>query len=51
MEAGNAFLEGFMERCNTRFAQIPARPDNLHRVLNVEPDRLSVILCWREKPM
>lgn len=34
MEEGNAFLPGFMERFNMRFAKIPARPDNLHRPLN-----------------
>lgn len=49
METGNAFLEGFIERFNARFAKVPARPDNLHRALNVEPDRLADILCWREK--
>lgn len=49
MEDGNAFLPGFMERFNTRFAKIPARPDNLHRPLNTQPDRLSDILCWRER--
>lgn len=48
MEAGNAFLEGFKERFNVRFAKAPARPDNLHRALNVEPDRLAEVLCWRE---
>lgn len=48
MEAGNAFLPGFMERFNARFAVSPARPDDLHRPLNVEPDRLRDILCWRE---
>ncbi|KZK92964.1 Integrase core domain protein [Pseudovibrio sp. Ad5] len=49
VEAGNAFLEGFREQFNARFAKVPARPDNLHRALNVEPDRLADILCWREK--
>jgi len=48
-EAGNAFLQGFLERFNARFAKVPARPDNLHRALNVEPERLADILCWREK--
>ena len=23
-------------------------PDNQHRALNVEPDRLDDVLCWRE---
>ena len=48
MEAGNAYLQGFKERHNAKFAKVPARPDNLHRALNVEPDRLADVLCWRE---
>lgn len=48
MDAGNVFLEGFVERYNTKFAKAPAKPDNLHRALNVEPDCLDEILCWRE---
>jgi len=48
MEAGNAYLQGFKERYNARFAKAPAKPDNLHRALNVEPDRLADVLCWRE---
>lgn len=48
MEAGNAFLEGFRSRFNAQFAKAPAKPDNLHRALNVEPDRLAEVLCWRE---
>lgn len=48
MEAGNAYLQGFKERHNTKFAKAPAKPDNLHRALNVEPDRLADVLCWRE---
>ena len=32
-----------------RFAKAPRRPDNLHRTLNVEPDRLSDILCFRDE--
>ena len=48
MEAGNAFLEGFKSRFNAQFAKAPAKPDNLHRALNVEPDRLAEVLCWRE---
>ena len=48
IEAGNAFLPGFIERYNAKFAKVPRRPDNLHRALNVEPDRLADVLCWRE---
>ena len=49
MEAGNAFLPGFMARFNARFAVAPARPDDLHRPLNIAPDRLRDILCQREQ--
>jgi len=48
MEAGNAFLEGFKTRFDAKFSKSPAKPDNLHRALNVEPDRLKEVLCWRE---
>ncbi len=48
MAAGNAFLPGFLERYNRRFAKTPYRPDDLHRPLNVGPDRLRAILCLRE---
>jgi len=49
IEAGNAFLPGFMERFNARFAVAPARPHDLHRpLLNLAPDRLRAILCRRE---
>ena len=49
MEAGNAFLPEFIQRYNARFAKSPRRPDNLHRALNVEPNRLQDILCWRDE--
>jgi transposase len=49
MEAGNAFLPGFIEHYNDRFARTPARPENLHRPLNIVPDRLKEILCKREQ--
>lgn len=48
MEAGNTYLQGFRDRYDARFAKAPAKPDNLHRALNVEPDRLDEVLCWRE---
>ncbi|MBU1834938.1 MAG: ISNCY family transposase [Alphaproteobacteria bacterium] len=48
MEAGNAYLQGFKDRFNAQFAKAPAKPDNLHRALNVEPDRLDEVLCWRD---
>ncbi|MGK6317838.1 ISNCY family transposase [Neorhizobium sp. DT-125] len=49
MEAGNAFLPGFVEDYNARFAITPARPDDLHRPMNLAPDRLTEILCKREQ--
>ena len=49
MMAGNAFLPGFMERYNAKFAKPPARPNDLHRALNVEPDRLAEVFCLRDK--
>lgn len=49
MDAGNAFLPDFMEDYNARFAVVPARSDDLHRPVNLAPDRLSDILCKREQ--
>ncbi|ASP23622.1 helix-turn-helix domain protein (plasmid) [Antarctobacter heliothermus] len=49
LEAGNAFLLNFVERYNAKFAKAPRRPDNLHRALNIEPDRLRDILCLRDE--
>ena len=49
MEAGNAFLPGFMEHHNGRFALTPARSGDLHRPMNLAPDRLREILCKREQ--
>ncbi len=49
MEDGNAFLEAFMQRYNTKFAKAPAKPDNLHRALNIEPDRLAEVFCLRDQ--
>ncbi|MDI7861956.1 ISNCY family transposase [Rhizobiaceae bacterium n13] len=49
MEAGNAFLPDFMADYNARFAIVPARSDDLHRPLNLAPDRLREVLCKREQ--
>jgi hypothetical protein len=49
MAAGNTFLPGFVDDYNGRFAIAPARPDNLHRPMNLAPDRLADILCKREQ--
>ena len=49
MAAGNAFLAGFVERHNQRFAIPPARREDLHRKLTVATNRLDDILCHREQ--
>lgn len=49
MQDGNAFLAGFVERYNAKFATAPAKPDNLHRALNIELDRLAEVFCLRDK--
>jgi hypothetical protein len=49
IEAGNAFLPGFIERFNARFAVAPICPDDRHRPLNMAPERLRAILCRREQ--
>jgi len=49
IEGGNAALPAFMARYNARFAKPPRRPDDLHRPLNVEPDRLRDIFCLRDE--
>lgn len=49
MDDGNAFLPQFMERYNRQFAITPARSDDLHRPLNLAPDRLRDVLCKREQ--
>jgi hypothetical protein len=49
MEAANTFLPGFVARYNAQFAKIPRRPDNLHRPMNIEPDRLRDVFCLRDE--
>jgi hypothetical protein len=49
MDDGNAFLPRFMERYNRQFAITPTRSDDLHRPLNLAPDRLRDVLCKREQ--
>ncbi len=49
MDDGNIFLPGFTERFNVKFAKAPAKPNDLHRALNIEPDRLSEVFCLRDK--
>lgn len=47
LEAANAFLPGFIETYNSKFARAPAHDRDLHRPLEGMND-LSNILCWRE---
>jgi len=47
-DEANAFLLGFMERFNTKFARSPANETDLHRPLT-ERDDLEGILCWQEE--
>ncbi len=49
MKAANAFLPDFITAQNACFAKAPARPDDLHRALNLPSDRLRDILCWRDQ--
>jgi len=49
MGAANAFLPGFTERYNAKFAKTPRRSDNLHRPMNIEPDRLRDVFCLRDE--
>ena len=49
MEAANAMIPAFVADYNARFAKTPARPDDLHRPLEVGPDRLREILCLRDQ--
>lgn len=49
MEATSAFLPSFTERYNAKFAKAPRRADNLHRSMNIEPDRLRDVFCFRDE--
>ena len=49
IEAANAFLPGFTERYNAKFANTPRRLGNLHRALNIEPEQLRDVLCFRDQ--
>ena len=49
MEAGNRFLPRFIERYNERFSVRAAKPEDLHRTLNLAASRLQDILCHREQ--
>ncbi len=45
----NAFLPSFTDRYNAKFAKAPRRADNLHRLMNIEPDRLRDVFCFRDE--
>lgn len=49
MDAANAFLPIFTERYNAKFAKTPRRADNLHRPMNIEPDQLRDVFCFRDE--
>ena len=49
MDEGNAFLPGFTERFNSKFTKAAAKSNDLHRPLNIEPDRLSEVFCLRDQ--
>jgi hypothetical protein len=48
MEAGNAFLPGFLADHNRRFAKAPRDERNLHRPLGPTDD-LDEVLAWKEE--
>jgi hypothetical protein len=45
----NALLPEFRERFNQRFVVSAAKPEDLHRTLNLPASRLTDILCHREQ--
>jgi len=47
VEAGNAWLPGFVADYNRRFGRLPANGKDLHRPVSAEDD-LDEALCWRE---
>jgi len=47
--SANDFLPGFMDCYNARFAKVPHRPDDLHRAMNIEPERLRDVFCLRDQ--
>ena len=49
MEAGNAYLDGFVGRFNVKFGKPPLRSDNLHRALNVEVSQLNELFTIHDQ--
>ena len=48
LEAGNAFLPGFMDDFNRRFAKAPFNDKDLHRPLGVQDD-IDEAFAWKEE--
>lgn len=48
IEDANAFLPGFVESFNAKFAKAPVRDTDMHREL-LETDELEEILCYQEQ--
>jgi hypothetical protein len=49
MDAANVFLPSFTDRYNVKFAKVPRRADNLHRPMNIEPDRLRDVFALQDE--
>ena len=49
MDAADAFLPSFTDRYNVKFAKVPRRADNLHRPMNIEPDRLRDVFALQDE--
>ena len=49
MDAANAFLPSFTDRYNVKFAKVPRRTDNLHRPMDIEPDRLRDVFALQDE--
>ena len=47
LEAANAFMPGFIEGYNARFAKLPRNCHDAHRALRADED-LELIFAWRE---
>src|SRR5258708_36977923 len=48
IDSANVFLPGCIAHYNGRFAKLPARDKDLHRLLDPRQD-LDEVLCWREQ--
>jgi len=48
MEAANAFLPGFTGLYNAKSARAPRSTDNLRLPMNIAPDRMRDVFCYRD---